>query len=200
MVRSIDIQLEIAIPSQVVHFSVLGYGGSFNGGIKCTPRVKIDLDAVGSGSLSFPTPSWGITRSYDDSNTLPIAGKPDWFRSLKSGAKPLQEMQLVRTLANLNAVFVTPPNSTHGVRFTVIGSNPLIALAPPINADITIGLRKNGSAIQYQVSGDHDGFPNYRLMLNGAEIYAHDCVASDESPSALKPPMDYSVSLDWRAL
>ena len=200
MTNSVTINLTVFIPSEAVTFSLLGFGGTFNGGVKCDLSPTIDLVSTGRASLHLPTPSWDITKGYDDEDALPVSGKPDWFRSLKSGAEVLEEKRLERTVDNLNATFATPDGATHGVLFTVVGANPLIALAPAIDAEITVGLRMTKGGIEYMVSGGHDGFPSYKLALNRAEVYKHDCVLKGESPSALKPPMDYSVDIGWKLL
>lgn len=198
MTLLIEVTLKVFIPSEVVTYSVLGYGGSFNGGTKCEPAPTIDMDVVGGGSFSFPTPSWGMTRSYDDNDAEKVSGKPDWYRSLKPGSEVLEEERLERTEGNLNAVFATPDGASHGVAFTVVGANPLLSLAPAIDAEVTVGLRRRNGKIEASAQVKHDGFPSYILTVNGKTIYSHDCVDTGESPGALKPPMDYSSSLDWQ--
>jgi len=200
LAQEITVKLTVFIPSDAVTYSVLGYGGTFNGGVKCAPEPKIDLDVSGPGSLVFPTPSWGTTREYLDSDSLPVSGKPDWYRALKAGAAVQAEERLERTTDNLNATFAPPAGATHGVFFKVVGANPLLTLAPAIDAEITVGLRKRGSAVEYMVAGEHDGFPSYVLTLNGKEVYNHDCVAKGETPSALKPWMDISANIGWTRL
>jgi len=200
MTAIVIVKLIVFIPSEAVTYSVLGYGGTFNGGVKCEPEPRIDLDIVGSASLSFTNPEWGETHEYEDDDAVQVGGKPDWYRSLKVGATAVNTKRLKRTVDNLNTSFATPDGATHGVFFKVVGANPLLSLAPAIDAEITVGFRKSGSHIQFMISGKHDGFPNYSLTLNEAEVYSHDCVAKNETPSALKPWMDYSVNKGWTSL
>ncbi len=195
----VTVKLKVFIPSEAVHYSVLGYGGTYNGGMKCEPSVTLDFSRSGPSSMSSTTPVWSVTKSYSEADGDLVPGKPEWFRKLRSGASVLQEKRLERTPSNLNARFVVPSGSTHGVIFNVVGANPLLS-APAIDADITVGLRRTAEAIQYMVSGAHDGFPCYSISINSQEIYLHDCVRLGENPSALKPPMDYRCDIGWRAL
>lgn len=197
---SLEIKLVVGIPSPAVQFYFAGIGGTFNGGVKCSPSPKIDLDIAGAGSFTFPTPEWSTTHAYEDGDAPTVAGKPDWFRSLNAGAVATESERLARTLANLNAEFVAFAGASHAVKFSVVGANPLLALAPAIDADIIVGLRKAGPKVQFAVAGGHDGFPNYTLSIGGKTVYFWDCVAKGETPSALKPPMDQSVKLDWQDL
>lgn len=196
----VTLKLTVFIPSDAVTYSVFGYGGTFNGGVKCAPEPTIDLNKSGSGSVKLPEPFWGETRKYADEDSETIPGKPDWFRRLRAGASILEKDKLVRTTGNLNATFAQPAGATHGVYFKVIGANPLLTLAPAIDAEITVGIRKAGNEIDFMIEGAHDGFPNYALTLNNKEVYLHDCVASGETPEALKPNMDYSINTGWKRL
>ena len=160
MTHLIEVKLKVFIPSEAVTYSVLGYGGTFNGGTKCEPAPTIDLDVGGSGSLDFPTPSWGMTRSYDNDDAEKVSGKPDWYRKLQAGAEVIEEMRLTRPEDNLNAVFVTPAGASHGVAFTVVGTNPLLSLAPAIDAEVTVALRRRKG--RGQCPGEARRFPLLR--------------------------------------
>lgn len=197
---SVKISLKVFIPSEAVTFSILGYGGTFNGGVKCEPAATIDLSMNGESSLSFPEPAWGETRSYDDTDASAVSGKPDWYRQLNSGAAVVETKRLDRTTDNLNATFEVPTGASHGVKFFVVGANPLLSYAPAIDAEIKVGLRIINGELEVMAAGSHDGFPSYSLVVNGMEIYSHDCVAEAQDPSDLAPPMEYSVDVDWRSL
>lgn len=200
MPTNVTLKITIKIPSKAVHFTMLGYGGTFNGGVKCDPQAKIDLDKSGAASLTVSPLYWGWTYEYAEEATSRVNGKPDWFRDLRTGAKETDADQLKRTVANLNVSFHQMAGATHAVRFTAEGANPLRKVAPPISADITIGLRKNGGAVQFALSGKHDGFPDYVIELNGREVYRWDCVAHGEDPSALGGGMERDVPEGWRNL
>jgi hypothetical protein len=200
MSTSVIVKLTVQIPSPIVYF-VHGILGVFNGGVKCNPEVGIDLDKPGASSMSFPVPQWGSTREYRAKDTVAVIGKPDWYRSLLADAQEIRSQALQRTPENLNAQFAIPEGASHGVRFTVVGANPLLAAAPTIDADLTVGLRKKaGGGIEFRVDGKHDGFPNYTLHINGKAAYSYDCVSADESPLALSPPMDKTASVGWKVL
>ncbi|RYF43521.1 MAG: hypothetical protein EOO38_18760 [Cytophagaceae bacterium] len=201
MPTNVTIELIIGIPSAAVLYSVLHYGGAFSGGTKCSPKPTVDLDRAGAGSMTVPALAWATTNRYNESDALVVAGKPDWFRALKDGAAETESNQLARTPGNLDVEFVALNGASHAVRFFVEGPNPLLSLAPAINAEIVVGLRKTATGkIDYSIEGKHDGFPNYTLSINGTAVYFWDCVAKNEDPSALGPPMDQVISLGWKSL
>ena len=200
MPTKVTLELTIGIPSVVVLYSVLGYGGAFNGGTKCSPKPVVDLDMSGAGSMTVPALEWSMTHKYKDEDAVAIVGRPEWFRSLRSGASPIESKGLTRDAANLDVQFSHIEGATHAVKFLVVGANPLLTLAPAIDAEIVVGLRKAGAGIQYIVNGKHDGFPNYTLLINGMSVYSWDCTAKSQDPSALGPPMDQSVDTGWKSL
>lgn len=195
---SVVISLQIYIPSEAVRYSMLAYGGTFNGGSKCQLQAALDLDRSGDASLSAPKPSWAITHRYQDSDSVPLTGKPEWFQALKPGARSMEQGQLERTEANLRASFHRPGDATHGVRFIAVGANPLLKLAPAIDADVVVGLKKIEGRWHYMIAGEHDGFPNYTVTVGADTAYHHDCVVKNETPAALAPPMDYAINVGWR--
>lgn len=197
MVTLVKISLIVKIPSQVVY---IAYGalGVFNGGVKCTPDVTIDLDKAGTASMVFATPSWGKTHRYDAADTTPVAGKPDWYRNLRAGAAEQESGTLTRTEQNLNALF-TSLDRAHAVKFVVEGANPLVGAAPAISAEIIVGVRKKaGGVFECCIQGEHDGFPDYTVLVNDKAAYSYGCVNAGESPTALFPPMDKAVNTGWK--
>lgn len=200
MTTNVTIELMIGIPSAAVLYRVLGYGGAFSGGTKCSPRSIVDLDKLGSNSLTVPALEWALTKKYNDSDAPAISGKPDWFRSLRSGAAETESKQLAREPDNLDVQFSQLGGATHAVKFIVAGPNPLLSFAPAIDAEILVGLRETMGRIEYAVEGKHDGFPNYMVFINGTTVYSWDCVANSQDPSALGPPMDQIVDTGWRTL
>jgi hypothetical protein len=160
MTTNVTIGLRIGILSAAVLCSVLCYGGAFSGGTKCSPRSTVDLDKSGSNSLTVPAPKWAMTKKYNDGDALAVSGKPDWFRSLRSGAAETEVKQLTRKPDNLDIQFSQIGGAIHAVKFIVAGPNPLLSLAPAIDAEIVVGLREEIGRIEYAVQGKHDGFPN----------------------------------------
>ena len=199
MATSVTIKLTIGIPSEAVYYKLV-LGGAYNGGIKCSPNPTLNLDEAGAASLSVPALGWETSHSYADEDALAVPGKPDWYRSLRPGANPTGTATLQRTSENLNVEFAQMEGATHAVLFTVAGPNPLLVGAPAIDAVITVGLRKVAGGVQFAVKGDHDGFPNYTLQINGKTMYVWDAVAQGGTPLALSPPMDQSVNIGWTDL
>lgn len=149
----VTIELSIGIPSDAVLYSVLGYGGAFNGGVKCKPGATVDLDKAGSASMTVGGLAWSTTNQYEETDALAVAGKPDWFRLIRNGAAPINSKQLQRTSANLDIQFIQFAGATHAVKLIVVGPNPLLTLAPAIDAEIVVGLRKAGGSTEYTVQG-----------------------------------------------
>lgn len=93
-----------------------------------------------------------------------------------------------------------PSGATHGVLLYKDGANPLVSGAPNINVEIIIGLKLNGSTIQYMIKGKFDGFPSYEIKLNGTNVWSHDPILSGDDPNSLFPPMDNDVDISWKNL
>ncbi|WP_398308965.1 hypothetical protein [Zoogloea sp.] len=200
MPANIVLEFVIGIPSKVVLFKVLGYGGAFNGGTKCSPKAILDLDVAGSASLTVPPMEWGGTYKYNEADVVAVPGKPEWFCDLRNGAVSIDHARLERNKNNLDVQFAKMDSATHAVRFAVVGANPLLSLAPSIDLDVVVGLRKTGDGVYFSVKGKHDGFPNYALLIGGNSVYAWDCVESGLDPSSLGPPADRVVDIGWRKL
>jgi len=198
MPQRINIRLTIGIPSEAVYYDPVGLGGgAFSGGVKCEPAVAIDIDTAGAASMAFPVPAWSMTKSFAPSATLTVAGKPDWFRSLKAGSQPTGSATLARTVDNLNARFTVPDGASHGVEFIVVGANPLLSAAPAIDATLTVGLRRKAGKVQYRVTGNHDGFPDYYVFIEAKRVYRWSCVDEGQTPFALFPPAECAVESGW---
>lgn len=196
MANSVSVKLTIGIPSEAVYY--LTY--AFSGGTKCSPSATLDLDQAGPTSLKLPELAWGSTREYASGDVSTIPGKPDWFRSLRPGAKPTGTATLARTADNLNVRWTSFDGASHAVKFIVDGGNPMMPVAPHIDAAILVGLRKAGGGVQFSVDGIHDGFPNYTLQINGKTVYEWDAVKQGEDPSALGGTGDQSIKIAWKTL
>jgi RHS repeat-associated protein len=87
------------------------------------------------------------------------------------------------------------------VNMKVDASNKLVDGAPSINYDVNITLtqQKNGS-LDYNISGATDGFPAYEFFItnqatgNSTLIYGSNPNKTGDSPTALFPPMEKTVS------
>ena len=204
----VTVLYQTIIPSDVVTYYLAGVGGSYSGGIKSTLEVQIDLNQSGVNSHSLVTRTWPITHEYSDDDALPVSGKPDWFRSLKSGAKPTDSKALEVTDSNLNATWFIPDGASHGTHLLVAGGNPLKPAAPAIDGEFDVGFLKEGENYFYKVfsnagvlTKDHDGFPDHIIQINGAVVYKHDCVVTGNTPFSLAPPSEVTiVSEDWKPI
>lgn len=193
----VPFQLRVFIPSPAV-----SYVGVFSGGDKAIVEGTIDLAKSGAAALSVTTRKLGPTKKYADSAAIAMTGKPDWYVALVPGAAPIQTGQADLTAAALSASWDVPAGATHGVKIVVDAANPLIALAPAINAEIRIGLRAAAGGAAYWLSAEHDGFPNYQVKLGaGALVHDYDCVVAGDTPFALMIPMEReTVTPTWLAL
>jgi hypothetical protein len=192
----IPFALRIYIPSPAVIFA----GSTFNGGDKVLLTGAINLAASGAAALSVNQRTFGETRQYAAGVAQPVAGKPSWYGALPSGAAPIKTDTAQVTDSNLKASWEVPAGATHGARLWVVGANPIPLVAPAIDADILVGLRRTGGVVQFTLNAAFDGFPSYELKLNGTPVLDHDCIVTSQGPSDLVPPMDRSKITPWTTL
>jgi hypothetical protein len=205
MTKLVKIEYRTFIPSAAVAGGIPGVTRFFNGGNKGVLNCVVDLDGAGATSLSISLAEWHETIEYATGSTEQVAGKPDWFHKVKASPTIVDRKTLVRTASNLDARWSVPSGATHGVLLFKEGTNPLVlpsapAFTPAINAEIVIGLRLNGSVIEYMIKGSFDGFPAHEIKLNGNTVWSHDPISSGDDPLSLFPPMDESVALSWKSL
>lgn len=195
MATPIALKLTIGIPSEAVYYALY----TFSGGMKCSPNPTVDLDKTGASSLTLPALVWSTTHQYENADALKVEGKPDWFRSLRTGAKPTKSATLQRNAENLDVQFVQLAGAKHAVKFYVNGGNPLLLSGTPdIDANITVGLRNVQGFIEFCVDGSHNGFPNYMLQISGRSVYEWDAVAKGKTPLDLA--FSETVQIPWRRL
>jgi Protein of unknown function (DUF3238) len=213
----VDVKFRAFIPSPAVWVPAPGYydvtggdkrGYSYNQG---THRGEIHacvrLPSAGvRASLKILSRNWGQTTAYRASDSTTVSGFPKWYVALKPGATPAASATLQVTNSNLkialggtslrhNAYAVTSKSTVLSLHAD--GSNPLISVAPAINADLNLYLKRGGDVLSCLVCGDHDGFPAYELYVNGVLIYCYDPIAAGKSPTALFPPSDIGVNTRW---
>ena len=181
------------IPSEAVTYYVVGVGGTFNGGIKSTLEVELDLSKVGTDSFAVKTKTWGESREYADDDALTVDGKPDWYRNLRAGADVKDRATLAVLDSNLKTAFYKSV-SDHGVSLYVAGGNPLLRAGPAIDGEFFLSVKEDGGDIYYQIYGSHDGFPSHEISINGTLILNHDPVALNQGPGSLAPPAEFTVS------
>ena len=153
-----------------------------------------------------------------------IEGEPDWAERKKAGAVPLPGAtgRLARTQTNLSAT-VQQDGSGILIRLVVAAQPyfpftdealqfvPDVELAnvsirealqslvhvalPDIDADIRITVRKRTDGeLEYEVSGEHDGFPAWELYVNGDAAYQINPI-DDLAPGTLLAPSETRVLL-----
>jgi hypothetical protein len=92
-------------------------------------------------------------------------------------------------------IFRGPDPSSTGTsiiqtRFSIHSALPLVPLAPPIDADIdvfvrTMDLGYGPQILTYWIQGQHDGFPNFEVWVQGELAYSADNVALQHDPDYL---------------
>ena len=213
----VDVKFRAFIPSPAVWLAAPGYydvtggdkrGYSYNQG---THRAEIHacvrLPSKGvPASLKILNRNWGCSTAYRASDSTTVSGFPKWYVALKPGATPAASARQQLTDSNLKIAFggTRGQHDTYALtsKSTVLslhadGRNPLISVAPAINADLSLFLKREGDVLRCLVCGDHDGFPAYELYVNGVLIYCYDPIAGGKSPTALFPPSDIDVNTRW---
>lgn len=204
----VGIRLRTFIPSPGVYFSDFptplplfggdGRGFDYSGGTnRSFQGVEVDPRRP-SPIVSGPSVNFGVTNQYGSSNGASVVNKPYWWWVINAGATPTATARLGVTTAN-NNVQVTRLSPTQvKVTFFLKGPNPLVPVAPPIQADIAVFIRGGGGIRpQYRIEGNHDGFPAYELYINGNLVYLYDPESSGKSPYNLGGSLDELVSVPW---
>jgi Protein of unknown function (DUF3238) len=214
---AIDVKLRIFIPAPAVLVSLPGWydvAGGDNRGYsyklgdhRAVIHACARLPRIGvPPSLNILGRNWSETTAYQASDTVAVPGFPSWYVAILPGKKPARRATLQTTVDNLK-IALGGNSFRHNAyalasKSTVLslhadGSNPLVAIAPAINADLNIFLKRENDVLRCLVCGDHDGFPAYELYVNGVLIYCYDPIAAGKSPNALFPPSDIEVNTGW---
>jgi hypothetical protein len=194
----IDISYTTAIPSPAV--KLFGAGSGFNGGRKSTLEVRMDLSQNGTEAFALRTRTWGSTQRYDAADLEDVAGKPGWWKAIRSGATATETGTLSVKDSNLRAEYVSSPEGSHSVRLVVAGGNPLISPSPEIDGNFIISFRREQGSWQAKLTGVFDGFPDHRVTVGGLTLLDHDCVAEGQTPLSLPAPAEFSKDSGWNAL
>lgn len=204
----VTIKLTIGLPKSspkrpwekwVVHYSMFGSNFAYTGP-RARLALKIDLSKPANNSLQDIEREWEEHQRY-----APIAGPPwehvypepelSWFQLIRAPWARKEHVKLEVTNENLNAVVSVPNGMTHGVRLIVDGRDPLLPLAPNVNADIFVGIKQAAStgAISGVVAGKHDGFPSFFLTVSDTDVYSWNVIEKKGSPALLHAPMDQII-------
>jgi hypothetical protein len=134
-----------APPSRLTFFG--GDGRSFvydTENFRCSMRTRIghgDMDFVDANKLS-----WGSTKEYDSRSCARTTGKPFWWHHLVHADKPINEVTLAVTPENLQIQNNNAAGQSglggglKGTTFKVSGGDPLVPIAPKIDAAIQVQL------------------------------------------------------------
>ena len=132
-----------------------------------------------------------ITTKYRYEDTLEIAGKPNWYRGLVSGAVALAHARSEHNESNSSAPIIRLRENLVTVLCYVAIHNQLQPGAPDLDYRISVRLEgKNDGTVEYEIHGLHDGFPAYEMYLNGRQIYTYNPLDTGKGPTALFPSMD----------
>lgn len=212
--NEVEVRFRIFIPAPVVDGPTGAFGGdgrsfSASGGTaRADLHARIRLRQDGTPRVTLIRRSWGESTAYASGDVIDVPGKPGWWKDKRSGARPTDRETLAATNDNLNLtvggttrdnVEVTASDATV-VTFVADGGIPLMHLAPNINADLRLHLKREGGQLKAKLLGDHDGFPAYEVYVEGQRLYRYDPVAAGASPTALFPPSDVSVSTGWHSI
>lgn len=149
-----------------------------------------------------PERDFGETIGWRVDDGIPVLNRPLWWWQLKTKTPVVLGRERLRVSPLNNRVLVDwLDGQTIRVRFILNGSNPLLKLAPAINADLTVLLRRNGQDdVMVSVEGRHDGFPAYELYVDGKPVYLHDPVEKGQHPLSLAGPQEWHVDIPWLAI
>jgi hypothetical protein len=214
---AIEVKYRMFIPSPVI--KGLPHAGDFGGDGRSfsydsgTSRGEITstvhlTPGMGVDRVVLNSRHWGESTEYDDDDTYHVNGKPDWWLDKQAGAQPTERATLAANDDNLRIVkgasgtraITSIVSSTAPVTIHAAGAMPLSAVAPDIDADVTVLFRNNNGLIQAKAVGKHDGFPAHELYVNGETIYRYDPVAAGNGPISLAGYGDIELDTDWKTV
>jgi len=219
----LDIRLRVFIPSPAVLVALpgagdYGYKGDNRGFSYDTgtsrAEIWIDVSASSEGTrvISEKKRSFGQTESYRADDLESVIGKPNWWKRIKRDPflkleRPPVDIKTAEVDANTLTVTARAERSaltlfqTTHVLLHVDAANPLVPVAPAINADLDLQLiPSTPGGISYSISGTHDGFPAYELYIRKHRVYSYDPVQVGADPTRLGLPPIITVEVPWTVL
>jgi hypothetical protein len=213
----IDVRLRVFIPSRAVSIPMGPLSVGFDGDNRTfgfdqgTSRAELWVDVDNSPFTTKPITvmrrSFGQSARYSMDKIQDVTGKPFWWKKVKR--LPLLNVEISPD-AIATAEVTEDTLTVHGtleagafgiipqvrVKFHIVGTNPLEALAPPINCDLDVLIAATGMPLPaYSVTGSHDGFPAYELYIAQRRVYSFDPVAAGTSPMNLALMGDQVVNI-----
>jgi len=193
------------MPGQSAHGGD-GRGFQSNGG---TSRAEITArynfgNGERRGHLSDVQLAFGESTNYERSDTVAVPGKPEWYRDLRPGARPIEHGRQAVSNSKLRATL--GGSSFHGilsvaenavmVTFDLHANDPIVTGSPDIDATLAVLIKVDGDRIKVRVNGGHDEFPAYELYANGNLVYSYDPVAAGATPWGLFGDGVWDVNVD----
>jgi hypothetical protein len=212
----VDVRLRTFIPSEAINVTVYpsdfinggdgrGFSRSSNASYRSSQSAFLTFDANGELLVSTAERDFGLTTLYNKDDGFEISGRPSWFWGLESGATPVNTSRA--DVNSLNFPQISRQGNAYSVVFNLEGTNPLPppisvpllpdvtpSVVPAFNANLNVLFNRNAlGTIDYQIEGDHDGFPAYELYIDDSLVYAYDPLLANRDPLALFPPSDIDV-------
>jgi len=200
-----EVKIEANIPAPGIWFPPIE-GRGFNGGTKCTLHYRIKNVLEENNSLIELKRTWYETKEYENEDMIKVEGQPGWYRNLKPDAKVIDRATLETTNENLkfSEKSTGTDDEMHHYDWIIEGGNPLLPdLAPNITMfgnlyfSRKIGRKKE---LHYRHKSFYDGFPDYKIWINGSVIMHHSCIKEEQTPLSLAPPMEFEKSGIWTKL
>jgi hypothetical protein len=211
---AIELRYRMFIPSPAIQgppfssdFGGDGRGFSYDDGTSRGEIVGIaHLEpSLAVGRIETVARHWSPTYAYAKDDTVAVPGKPGWWRNKRPGAQASDQATLAVSDANLRFDRQVPGN--RGIRImaegatavTIVasGANPLVRLAPKIDANVSVLFRNRNGVIEAMALGFHDGFPAHELYVNGIALYTYDPVAAGKGPLSLVGVGDIDAETGW---
>ena len=159
------------------------------------PAQSLSADGLKAGTIENLV---GVTRQYDPPTSLDASGYlTAAARADMTIGAPMMVNFDVASTADMHVTVTRLSSRRVKVVLQGAAANPLVPLAPAIDWDITVEIDSTDKARpKYTVTGSHDGFPSYELLLFGQPIYSYAPAdpGSSTAPLALFPPMDITAS------
>ena len=104
--------------------------------------------------------------------------------------------EVARDKANTNGFDVDVDREGESIKIEadVRVGNPLVSLSPNIDYDYELSVSVSDKQLNWELTGDHDGFPAYSVYIGEELIYGHDPIAENQTAFSLFPPAEFSVN------
>lgn len=216
---SSTVQLRTFIPSEAVGVDYptdfinngdnRGFSNALDASFKSSQSAILTFDSNDepNPNLSTVLRSFGTSELYDEEDGFEIG--PSWRWGLRDGAEPVDTA--VADVFELSPPEISLQGNAFAVDIVTRGPNPLppplfepatqeateafVNFTAPFNADFDVLLSRDATGtVNYTVSGSHDGFPAYELIIDDTIVYAYNPLISNRTPISLAGSLDIGVS------